>query len=52
MSECIICGPSILFSTFSNFCNNLTSVYPISVSAKFCPMQMRGPPLNGMSLFN
>jgi hypothetical protein len=49
MSACIPgCSPSIKLSIPLKRCNNRTSVYPISVSANCCPMQIRGPPLNGM----
>jgi hypothetical protein len=29
------------------FCNNLTTTYPTSFGANFCPRQIRGPLLNG-----
>ena len=41
-------SPSFQYlSIFSNFCSILTTVYPISVNANCCPIQIRGPPLKG-----
>ena len=41
------CVPSCqYFSILSNRCRILTIVYPISVRANCCPMQILGPPLN------
>jgi hypothetical protein len=40
-------SPPLLSSTRENCCRILTTVYPISVRANCCPMQILGPPLNG-----
>lgn len=49
ISHLQIISPSFQYlSILSNLCRILTTVYPISVKANCCPIQMRGPPLKGI----
>lgn len=49
ISAFIFCSSAVqYFEMESNLCIILTIVYPISVKANCCPIQILGPPLKGM----